>query len=163
MLRGVYCRCGFYAFVFVNEFISIKKNKKKKNFLYCNIPIWVKKFFGSGASLLSWAAYPSADNAYIFSITCKASCAAQLIVQQQKTLKRDQWDQETRPPGSGWHELLVELEAPMVGSVDAGAAKDALCQAGQRRNTFLSEITLSAFKIKRCIFENETGIRCIYI
>ncbi len=57
------------------------------------------------------------------------------MVQELKTLKRDQWVQETRPPGSGWHGLLVELEASMAGSVDAGAAEDdELCQVNRRQN-----------------------------
>lgn len=53
------------------------------------------------------------------------------MIQQQEILERDQWVQETRPPGSG-SGLLVELEASMVGSVDAGAADDEICEVWHR-------------------------------
>ena len=52
--------------------------------------------------LLLYAAHRAAGAALIFSIKNNAaSCAAQLMGQSQKTPKRDQGVQETRPPGSG--------------------------------------------------------------
>lgn len=53
------------------------------------------------------------------------------MIQQQKILERDQWVQETRPPCSG-SGLLVELEASMVGSVDAGAAEEEKCEVAHK-------------------------------
>lgn len=65
----------------------------------------------------------------------------------KKILERDQWVQETRPPGSG-SGLLVELEASMVGSVDAGAADDELCEVRPRT----PENAKGYLKIKRLTF-----------
>lgn len=86
------------------------------------------------------AAYHAAET--IFSFNDAESSEAQRMLQKKKLWTR--WVSETRPLGSV--SLLVELEASTVGSVDAGAAVEKVCE--DRQKLHWPEITTFAFNSK---------------